>query len=107
MVQITHFVISRNIASHSIAGPRTPASTRATSSVVPVHRQPRETAHFKSRKSLRVRAVDPQILEPAEYAREHDRKIGLCQIGAQAPVRSEEHTSELQSLMRISYAVFC
>src|SRR3546814_2609393 len=28
--------------------------------------------------------------------------------GAAAPVgRSEEHTSELQSLMRISYAVFC
>src|SRR3546814_10188867 len=25
----------------------------------------------------------------------------------QAAVRSEEHTSELQSLMRISYAVFC
>src|SRR3546814_5392512 len=25
----------------------------------------------------------------------------------QEPVRSEEHTSELQSLMRISYAVFC
>src|SRR3546814_5996890 len=25
----------------------------------------------------------------------------------QAPSRSEEHTSELQSLMRISYAVFC
>src|SRR3546814_3192261 len=26
---------------------------------------------------------------------------------AQAAQRSEEHTSELQSLMRISYAVFC
>src|SRR3546814_10494632 len=26
---------------------------------------------------------------------------------AEGPVRSEEHTSELQSLMRISYAVFC
>src|SRR3546814_2087458 len=26
---------------------------------------------------------------------------------AVAPTRSEEHTSELQSLMRISYAVFC
>src|SRR3546814_2062374 len=26
---------------------------------------------------------------------------------AWSPVRSEEHTSELQSLMRISYAVFC
>src|SRR3546814_7667202 len=27
--------------------------------------------------------------------------------GVQSPGRSEEHTSELQSLMRISYAVFC
>src|SRR3546814_8969264 len=27
--------------------------------------------------------------------------------GRAVPVRSEEHTSELQSLMRISYAVFC
>src|SRR3546814_5419968 len=26
---------------------------------------------------------------------------------ANCPTRSEEHTSELQSLMRISYAVFC
>src|SRR3546814_10092725 len=26
---------------------------------------------------------------------------------AVVPTRSEEHTSELQSLMRISYAVFC
>src|SRR3546814_4296563 len=35
--------------------------------------------------------------------------ISLCQ-GAFAAIggfRSEEHTSELQSLMRISYAVFC
>src|SRR3546814_18470494 len=28
-------------------------------------------------------------------------------LGARNGVRSEEHTSELQSLMRISYAVFC
>src|SRR3546814_7318546 len=27
--------------------------------------------------------------------------------GPRRPTRSEEHTSELQSLMRISYAVFC
>src|SRR3546814_4379165 len=27
--------------------------------------------------------------------------------GLPTPTRSEEHTSELQSLMRISYAVFC
>src|SRR3546814_2478908 len=28
-------------------------------------------------------------------------------ISRRSPLRSEEHTSELQSLMRISYAVFC
>src|SRR3546814_9774785 len=28
-------------------------------------------------------------------------------IGKETILRSEEHTSELQSLMRISYAVFC
>src|SRR3546814_10391686 len=33
------------------------------------------------------------------------RRATLCK--AQAMRRSEEHTSELQSLMRISYAVFC
>src|SRR3546814_3475515 len=35
----------------------------------------------------------------------------FSQVGKQTPLfmrfRSEEHTSELQSLMRISYAVFC
>src|SRR3546814_2665752 len=33
-----------------------------------------------------------------------DRGFGICTGQLQ---RSEEHTSELQSLMRISYAVFC
>src|SRR3546814_1090620 len=36
--------------------------------------------------------------------------VGLWQLGRGGAVlreRSEEHTSELQSLMRISYAVFC
>src|SRR3546814_8763429 len=42
-----------------------------------------------------------------------DREAGSPQIrisggpGFPGPLRSEEHTSELQSLMRISYAVFC
>src|SRR3546814_8205031 len=39
------------------------------------------------------------------------RKIGpgsaLCYLFGRLSLRSEEHTSELQSLMRISYAVFC
>src|SRR3546814_1653020 len=33
--------------------------------------------------------------------------IGLTFGTALLAIRSEEHTSELQSLMRISYAVFC
>src|SRR3546814_8150739 len=32
---------------------------------------------------------------------------GAAEIGVDLAWRSEEHTSELQSLMRISYAVFC
>src|SRR3546814_1618514 len=41
------------------------------------------------------------------------RKLGILKQGIVLPApstpgaRSEEHTSELQSLMRISYAVFC
>src|SRR3546814_9093893 len=31
----------------------------------------------------------------------------VATLGAESEGRSEEHTSELQSLMRISYAVFC
>src|SRR3546814_7303742 len=46
---------------------------------------------------------------------EFRRRYGLYAKGAEkfpdladlAGIRSEEHTSELQSLMRISYAVFC
>src|SRR3546814_218261 len=38
-----------------------------------------------------------------------DGTVRRCTIRGEAiyPLRSEEHTSELQSLMRISYAVFC
>src|SRR3546814_5044459 len=38
-------------------------------------------------------------------------KLEICQVNQgihpTVTIRSEEHTSELQSLMRISYAVFC
>src|SRR3546814_9240017 len=37
-----------------------------------------------------------------------DRALDVEAVGAQTVLaKSEEHTSELQSLMRISYAVFC
>src|SRR3546814_2317649 len=59
-------------------------------------------------------AVEIEILQVAE-ARiagpeivQHDLDAELAQLPDRAlRRRSEEHTSELQSLMRISYAVFC
>src|SRR3546814_5661329 len=35
------------------------------------------------------------------------QEVAVLQAVQQAGLRSEEHTSELQSLMRTSYAVFC
>src|SRR3546814_2591481 len=42
----------------------------------------------------------PETLTP-------ENRIGISLSDIGATFRSEEHTSELQSLMRISYAVFC
>src|SRR3546814_3096822 len=57
-------------------------------------------------KHHRVREMLGRLL--AEYGDEIacDRKEEFSGLDCQSK-RSEEHTSELQSLMRISYAVFC
>src|SRR3546814_10868462 len=57
--------------------------------------------HAKGSRTTRDRQGDPRnrsrwTEEPVYPAQRHSR-----------PTRSEEHTSELQSLMRTSYAVFC
>src|SRR3546814_3163625 len=62
----------------------------------------------------------PDLIQRAEFAqqarhafRQHllflrKSEVHHCPPCADGPLgRSEEHTSELQSLMRISYAVFC
>src|SRR3546814_1457112 len=47
-------------------------------------------------------------ISPSPRRASNPRKVGHGSMGAGTlPCRSEEHTSELQSLMRISYAVFC
>src|SRR3546814_4770517 len=51
--------------------------------------------------------VDRAELRAGQFG-DADVVVAVERFGAAArPVRSEEHTSELQSLMRISYAVFC
>src|SRR3546814_8203972 len=55
-----------------------------------------------------VASAHPPIAAEAAAANfEQDRADILAMAGNYRVSRSEEHTSELQSLMRISYAVFC
>src|SRR3546814_10380922 len=49
--------------------------------------------------------VNPNSKIPALMDRSGPKPVRVFESGA--ILRSEEHTSELQSLMRISYAVFC
>src|SRR3546814_8655194 len=86
---------------------RPPRSTR-TDTLFPY------TTLFRSGPRLRLEegdGPDPHVRcvrrsEPAPAALPRPGGPGLHRTDGRAP-RSEEHTSELQSLMRISYAVFC
>src|SRR3546814_7117740 len=71
-------------------------------------RRPRHAGLFRYRIALQLhRPALHRDRRPGRSAvagrAKRDRRI----VGAHPRVRSEEHTSELQSLMRISYAVFC
>src|SRR3546814_2691718 len=85
---------------------------RATPAVVgedlgiPVERQ---TFRRKQQALLLVQRHAEDDDERRHEEQRNQRHIAAAQPGRGHPVasRSEEHTSELQSLMRISYAVFC
>src|SRR3546814_9524308 len=84
---------------------RPPRSTR-TDTLLPY------TTLFRSRLPRgRVAVVELQGVRPAGEARVPpvgERKRPVRSLHPAVVLgRSEEHTSELQSLMRISYAVFC
>src|SRR3546814_9763309 len=60
--------------------------------------------HFADRGELvRAAAVEAQLA----LARAISERVAATAEDMSPAERSEEHTSELQSLMRISYAVFC
>src|SRR3546814_8721369 len=59
---------------------------------------------------LKANSRDRSIDELARLKVEHMQRVVLAAVLADRECyvsRSEEHTSDLQSLMRISYAVFC
>src|SRR3546814_6935839 len=62
--------------------------------------------------ALRAKAASPAATLPmltkiAGLLPTHTRRSEESQAFQQFSTRSEEHTSDLQSLMRLSYAVFC
>src|SRR3546814_5651337 len=73
--------------------------------LVPVHDSKDVNMHC-AKKTADLRGMDLALLDPDFEVCVHDQK----QFPGKAlhdAMRSEEHTSELQSLMRISYDVFC
>src|SRR3546814_8171505 len=65
--------------------------------------------------AMHIAAMNPPHVKasdvPADFIAK-EKEIELAKMSEKdrakpAEIRSEEHTSELQSLMRISYAVFC
>src|SRR3546814_1650260 len=74
-----------------------------------VHRVLEGQAQVVVGEGFRVAVHDEHVVATARGVLNRDVGASLQEIdglGIDA-VRSEEHTSELQSLMRISYAVFC
>src|SRR3546814_1557484 len=62
-------------------------------------------ARFHTAKSVSVMPLDSRMRWSClSSAARFGASLAIC---PSALMRSEEHTSELQSLMRISYAVFC
>src|SRR3546814_10723986 len=77
-----------------------PKRTKRAGSMPLPGRAPRSRTHLPSRLADRPRPCPVA-------ARLHRLQRHVVRRTEAEPNRSEEHTSELQSLMRISYAVFC
>src|SRR3546814_5893132 len=61
-----------------------------------------------ARQQRAVLATERELLKiEAASGAEHGERMAAIDAEDAALARSEEHTSELQSLMRISYAVLC
>src|SRR3546814_9415976 len=70
----------------------------------------REDGEMSLKRTLRHLATTPwqvrRAFSPATLAA-IEAAVRACESQHAGEIRSEEHTSELQSLMRTSYAVFC
>src|SRR3546814_8572593 len=87
---------------------RPPRSTR-TDTLFPYTTLFRSGRPLKPRQPGETLGIFPDIFAHMLVRQRHDEAVDLTglQFITKRIQRSEEHTSELQSLMRISYAVFC
>src|SRR3546814_3464937 len=82
---------------------------RSSSTSASSGRDARRTSGASGRRQrLASRATPTNLVGPEDDQGDRDQRQGEPDHhGREAPERSEEHTSEIQSLMRSSYAVFC
>src|SRR3546814_1228975 len=84
--------------------PQLPSKKIAAETLPPSTWQPAEPTHLL-RYPVHLRAAH---CGPCPFPLQRQHEDPPCSTNISCPCcRSEEHTSELQSLMRISYAVFC
>src|SRR3546814_5029603 len=102
MVSMMVFSASRRAASGMSPGRRPSIQVaRLSETVLSAAMTDPSTAELT--KAGKVRLAGEALAESEQLLRALPRPAAVGGIGE----RSEEHTSELQSLMRISYAVFC
>src|SRR3546814_1155617 len=87
------------ILSHAVHKVASPGTSRMPASAIPSRARLRTVQPSASRISKLTEASSRKSTESANSETDP--------ISSATAHRSEEHTSELQSLMRISYAVFC
>src|SRR3546814_4551907 len=85
---------------------RPPRSTR-TDTLFPYTTLFRSSAHRRVGAHLGFQHHRSNGVHGAPFGGGVDQAVVAIERAAHIARRSEEHTSELQSLMRISYAVFC
>src|SRR3546814_4009463 len=83
------------------------AASFFTSSSLPMQNEPRKVREFRRREQEILDTALQLFLDQGEDSVTVEMIADAVGIGKGTIYRSEEHTSELQSLMRISYAVFC
>src|SRR3546814_966537 len=100
---------SETVSSRKESPPRISASTPSVAGLIPVTSERKSLGPAGSAEAGAADASTTATTRATVRAMTRADDDGICSPDLRTAERrrSEEHTSELQSLMRISYAVFC